>query len=78
MSIFNRIIIATILAALATFEMFAQSDNLKLTEQDKSQNKSQSQESTEEDPCNPPKDDRYCFRLDPLTGNIYTAVPDTS
>ena len=78
MSIFNRIIIATILAALATFEMFAQSDNLKLTEQNKSQNKSQGQESTEEDPCNPPKDDRYCFRLDPLTGNIYTAVPDTS
>lgn len=78
MSIFNRIIIASILAALATFEMFAQSDNLKLTEQNKSQNKSQGQESTEEDPCNPPKDDRYCFRLDPLTGNIYTAVPDTS
>ena len=78
MSIINRIIIATILAALATFEMFAQSDNLKLTEQNKSQNKSQGQESTEEDPCNPPKDDSYGCRPDLRTGHMNTAVPDTS
>lgn len=32
----------------------------------------------EDDPCNPPVDDRYCWKLDPLTGNIYKAVPDTS
>lgn len=32
----------------------------------------------EEDPCNPPVDERYCWRLDPLTGIVYKAVPDTS
>lgn len=32
----------------------------------------------EDDPCNPRSDERYCFRLDPLTGNIYKAIPDTT
>lgn len=32
----------------------------------------------EDDPCNPPVDERFCWKLDPLTGNIYYTVPDTS
>lgn len=39
----------------------------------------QSTETTvEDDPCNPPIDERYCWHIDPLTCNIYNAVPDTS
>lgn len=32
----------------------------------------------EEDPCNPPVDDRFCWTVDPITGITYAAVPDTS
>ena len=32
----------------------------------------------EDDPCIDPPDDRYCWHFDPLTGNTYKAVPDTS
>ena len=45
------------------------------------QNRSSSDDSnssSEDDPCNPRSDERYCWRLDPLTGNIYKAIPDTS
>lgn len=32
----------------------------------------------EDDPCNPRSDERYCWKLDPMTGNIYKSVPDTT
>ena len=32
----------------------------------------------EDDPCIDPPDDRRCWNLDPLTGNTYKSVPDTS
>lgn len=52
----------------------AQNDgNMRMQAKSDSQSKSEG-----EDPCNPRSDDRFCFRLDPLTGLILPAVPDTS
>ena len=75
-----RIILPAI-AALVSLSANAQ-DKLRTQGQNdnaqQSQQQNQQQGAQEDDPCHPPKDDRYCFRLDPLTGNIYYAVPDTS
>lgn len=70
--------ILSILIAFSATASFAQSSGTVSSPTGNSGQDNDGGNTVEDDPCNPPVDERFCWKLDPLTGNIYKAVPDTS